>query len=292
MTVLARASDKWDKWEQSEQDEGEQWVSWWTSPKCLAYYNAQICGRPVSGSSEGCRVRLADAAGGRKLELGVSVGCGDASKELALLQDNLVERFELWEISPRFVERGRRAAERLGLLDRIQYRSGDAFQEPAAPRFDLVYWDHSLHHMSDVSKALEWSVASLRPGGFVIINDYVGPNRLQFTRDEVALANDFLARHGITDPHPKSTLISRLRQWWRDPSEAPQSELIAHAVRRHLPGADLEPIGGTFLNMLGARVVPLGEDSSQVDRLIQEDAVMKARGFHHFAFAIWQKPGG
>jgi SAM-dependent methyltransferase len=287
MAASARASDKWDKW--NEEDQAKQWVNWWTSPKCNAYYNAQICGRPVPGSSEGCRVRLADAAKGRKLELGVSVGCGAASKEMAFLQDEIVERFELWEIAPKLAETGRQAAERLGLLDRIDYRVGDAFGQSVTPRFDLVYWDHSLHHMSDVSKALEWSVASLKPGGFVVINDYVGPNRLQFTRQEVDLANDFLARNGFTDRHQKSNLITRLRQWWRDPSEAPQSEMIPEAIKRNLPGAELEPIGGTFLNMLGGRVAPLGEDSSQIDALIREDGEMKERGFHHFAFAIWQK---
>ena len=41
--------------------------------------------------------------------------------------------------------------------------------------------------------------------------------------------------------------------WWSSPTC--QNELIAEAVKRRLPGAELTPIGGTLLNMLGGTVV-------------------------------------
>lgn len=284
MKVVPNAAVAWNRLERSD------WVNWWSSPKCRAYYNEQICGRPVSKTSEGCRVRLAETLDGRKLGLGVSVGCGGAEKELALIEDGLVERFELWDIAPNLAERACAAAEQLGIGDRVDYRVGNAFAQTPKEKFDLVYWDHSLHHMADVGAALRWSVETLKPGGYILINDYVGPNRLQYSKREVDLVNDFIARYGLGGPHHTSTIITKLRQWWRDPSEAPQSERIDEAVRTILPGAVMKPIGGVFLNMLGGRVAPHGDDSGLMEPFLAEDAQATANGLYHFAFALWQKP--
>jgi SAM-dependent methyltransferase len=174
----------------------------------------------------------------------------------------------------------------------VTYHIGDAFTQTPSGVYDLVYWDHSLHHMSDVDAALKWSVDVLRPGGFVMINDYFGPNRLQFTRAQVDLANDFRRRHGVPGRSKYATPISYVQQWKRDPSEAPQSQLIATALERRLPGARLEPIGGLLLNQLGGVVIPLsrGQDNEMVAAMIAEDRELRDRGIFHFAFVLWRKP--
>jgi len=267
-------------------------ANWWSSSACLAYYNHAVCGEPRTLASEGCRVRLAKALRGRVLDRGVSIGCGTGAKEIALLTDGLVQHFDLWEIAPHIGEVGAKDAAAAGVGDRVTYSIGDAFKTDPNGAYDLVYWDHSLHHMSDVDGALAWSVAALKPGGFVLINDYVGPNRLQFSRAEVDRANAFRDRHGVPGRTAYATPFTRLNQWRRDPSEAPQSELIADAISARLPGATLEPIGGTFLNMLGGAVIPFtrAEDNEIVHALIAEDRELRGDGSYHFAFALWQKP--
>ena len=268
-------------------------TNWWSSQACLAYYNEAVCGKPLTEPSEGCRRRLKDVLRGRVLARGLSVGCGTGSKEMALLTEGLVERFDLWEIASNIAEAGTADAKARGVADRVTYHVGDAFDTTPAGAYDLVYWDHSLHHMSDVDAALSWSVAALKPGGFILINDYIGPNRLQFTRPEVDRANAFRQRHGVPGRTAYATTFTRLRQWRRDPSEAPQSERIVEAVARRLPGSRLEPIGGTFLNMLGGQVVPLsrGADNEIVLAMIAEDGQLREEGSFHFAFVLWQKPG-
>jgi SAM-dependent methyltransferase len=286
MAISALASRAWEREENSHR------VNWWSSAMCRAYYNAAVCGELVSGTSEGCRVVLRRALNGRELDRAISVGCGTGIKELAILEDGLVRSFDLWEISNTVADEGRRNAAASGLENRVAYHVGDAFAETQAGGYDLVTWDHSLHHMSDVDAAVAWSVKALRPGGFVMINDYIGPNRLQFLRTETDRANAFLARAGVARRIPRSTVVSKLRQWWRDPSEAPQSESIAEAVARHMPGADLASIGGAMLNMLGPVIVPFAkdEDDPVLRAFLDEDAKFKAEGYSHFAFALWRKP--
>lgn len=236
---------------------------------------------------------LRRALAGRQLDRAISVGCGSAGKELAIIQDDLARSFDLWEISNSLAEEGRQNAQAVGLADRITYHVGDAFAATPASAYDLVTWDHSLHHMSDVDAALAWSVKVLRPGGYVMVNDYVGPNRLQFGRAEIDRANSILAHLGVPGRTSHSTIVSKLRQWLRDPSEAPQSELIPTAVARHLPGAELAPLGGAMLNILGGQVVPFAADDEDpvLKAFVDEDRKLTREGHSHFAFTLWQKPG-
>ena len=269
-------------------------VNWWSSAKCQSYYNLAVCGEgALAEGSQGVRRRLAKDYPGRVFERAVSVGCGAASKELALITDGLVDRFDLYEIAQVRVDQGRKAAEAFGVLDRITHRSGDVFKAARRPEYDLVHWDHSLHHMSDVDDALAWSAAVLKPGGVVVINDYVGPNRLQWTPSEVERANAFLEesaiRRGVAVRKlRRSNVVSWLKAYRRDPSEAPQSERILSAAKRHLPGVKFEPIGGTLLNILGGVVVPLAdEDSGVIDEMLIADQQLLKAGSYHFTFALW-----
>lgn len=286
--MTTAAAEHWNRVDNSGR------VNWWSSSKCQSYYNQALCGEAaLTSGSEGVRRRLAKDFPGRVFERAVSIGCGPAAKELALITDGLVGHFDLYEIAQTRIDQGRKSAEALGVLDRITHRSGDVFKAERKPEYDLVYWDHSLHHMSDVDDAVAWSKAVLKPGGVIVINDYVGPNRLQWTPAEVARANAFLDESAVRRGVPvrklhRSNIISWLKMYRRDPSEAPQSELILAAAQRHLPGVKFEPVGGTFLNILGGVVVPLvTEDSPVIDEMLAADRQLLKEGSAHFTFAIW-----
>jgi SAM-dependent methyltransferase len=175
----------------------------------------------------------------------------------------------------------------------MTFHAADAFARPHAP-YDLVYWDHALHHMLDVRKALDWSVAALAPGGLLVVNDYVGPTRLQWTRPEVRMARAYMAAAaphlgGARPVRYKIPLISRWRMALRDPSEAPQSDRILAAARAAC-GGFLEPIGCAMINICGPVVVPATDEGNPaLPLLIEWDRRAEAAGFAHFAFGIWQK---
>ena len=178
---------------------------------------------------------LERALEGRKLRAGLSIGAGNGRKEIALVQAGLVERFALYELSNELGARARRAIAESGLTGQMTVHIADAFAA-AHPPYDLVYWDHALHHMLDVDATVRWSVDALAPGGLLMINNYVGPTRLQWTREQVALARRYMeaaAPHLGARPHvPQKTVLHRWRLMLRDPSEAPQSDRILSACRR------------------------------------------------------------
>jgi len=279
-------------WDKHVRDAGDR-VNWWSSDACTAAYNEQVCGQAVPGNSRGCRIALA-AAAGRPLGRGVSVGAGAGDKERALLLDGIVGEMRLWELSEARAAEARRRAEAEGVGGRLEARIGNAFVEETG-QFDLVTWDHSLHHMPDIDQALAWSVERLNPGGWLMINDYFGPNRLQWRRDEVELCNRVLDE--ITQAHGTSlrrvrhsNILTRLRMRHRDPSEAPHSEKIADSIRRHL-GAAVTPVGGLVMNILGGIVVPaFPDDHPAIAALVAADQAALAAGQWHFGFTLWQKP--
>lgn len=275
----------------SRKAEGLNRRNWWNIPALAACIDRRICPEHETGALGAVRV----AANGRPFPLAVSVGCGSGKKERRLLQAGVVERFELYEISPDQAERARELAREEGLSDRVKIRIRDVFKEPAKPKYDLVYWDHALHHMFDVEKALTWSMTVLKPGGLLFVNDYVGPNRLQWKRSEIDFARKFVERHaGVVDVRPTdlrySSLLGRLRIMYRDPSEAPQSDRIMTAFERQT-GQPMRAIGGAMIHLCGPFVTAVEEPSHRIfDDLIQWDDLALQRGLNHFAVGQWRKP--
>jgi len=266
--------------------------NWWDSEYLRHYISEQICGE--AGLEWGVPVALRRHLGDRRLPRGLSIGCGNSYKEMALLKAGTVERFDLLDFSPLIASGAEAALAQHGLSERAAFLEANPLESPARRMYDLIYWDHSLHHMSDVRATLEWCRASLLPGGIVCINDYVGPSRLQWTGDEVEAVNEQLrrleAKYGIQIPKTrKGNILRRLRQIVKDPSEAPESHLIEQAASIVFSGFRLRPLGGAMLNIGGVMVMNLPAiPPGLIEDFAAADQKCLADGVYHFAFGIWQ----
>jgi SAM-dependent methyltransferase len=266
---------------------------WWSSPALKAHIDRQICRRHETGVPG----LLRELGAGQTLAHGVSIGAGSGQKELRLLQSGLVNHFTLYELSEARAEAARASAVANGVSDQVTIHVADAFAVPAEPRYDLVYWDHALHHMMDVDFAISWSVKSLRTGGVLLVNDYVGPTRLQWTSVQIDRARAFLAAHADAlriDPRNirYKSYLSRFRQMVRDPSEAPQSDRIEAVFHKHC-GREMIRIGGAMIHLCASYVLEVtGSDNDHpiLRDLIRYDLDALGDGHWHFAAAGWVKP--
>ncbi|GMG85553.1 class I SAM-dependent methyltransferase [Paralimibaculum aggregatum] len=268
---------------------------WWSVPVLQRYVDRRV-GEAIAGGGQtapGLTDAVLTRLCGRELGLGISIGCGRGVKERRLLEAGVVRRMRLFEISAVALDRARADALAEGLSDRVDCVLGDAF-EMAHPAYDLVYWDHSLHHMADVDRAIAWSVAALRPGGWLLINDYVGPRRLQWpwshTR-KVRQALADIARHlpgRIARPRYRLPFES-VAMAFLDPSEAPQSHLIRTSAARHT-GMDLTPIGGCLLCMASLHLAMAPGIEQVAARVIDRDRRIERDGISYHAAGLWQKP--
>ncbi|WP_294622973.1 class I SAM-dependent methyltransferase [uncultured Roseovarius sp.] len=264
---------------------------WQDNPRFVEYFQTQMSTAHETGYAGALR----SATGDRPLPRAVSVGAGKGNKERALVKAGLVEHFDLYEVSADRIAESQRLAAEEGLSANFDEHLADALEEDIVERYDLVLWLSALHHMFDVDKALEWSVRALKPGGFLLIYEYVGPTRLQWHPTETRCARRFLKEnHDLVGVDPKrvrrGTTFRRYKQFLRDPSEAPQSNLIPAAYERHT-GEAMQILGGSAIHLCGGFVTGLEDQDPTIhDRVIALDKDLRNQGHYHFGYGLWQKP--
>lgn len=286
----ARAAAHW-----SASAPSELKLRWWQSNHVVRHINRRVCGEAVPLQSAGAYRRLAELGPFRR---GISIGCGEGRKELRLLQQGVVECFELYELASARVERGSELAKRMGLEGRATFHVAEGL-EAAMGRYDLVHWNNALHHMLNVDSAVRQSRGMLAQRGVFFMDDYVGPNRLQWTPAMIEAATRFRSRLPdplLRDPRNPGAALSRevrppdLEGLMRsDPTEAADSENILPAVLRHFPSARVMLTGGvlyhTALNDVLHSLEERGEHRLLDEALAIDDAYADA-GMTHYAVAL------
>lgn len=256
-------------------------IRWWMSPTIVRHINRLICGEDVAGVNGGLARLLELRLAGRTLTRGVSVGCGTGEKEVSLMRRSMVETFDLFELSVERVRQGKELAARTGLAERAVFRDDDPFTAYEPESLDLVFWVGSLHHMFDVDAAVAWSRTVLRPGGVMYVEEFVGPDRFQWSDATLALTG--LVRQALPDrcflplpdseqplsrqiARPNAALLAR-----DDPSESVQSSRILPAIANTFPNADLIPLGGAIYSLALQDVLHhLNEDDESDAALLRE----------------------
>lgn len=272
---------------------------WWMHPAILRHINTVVSGTPVNGPWAGLERRMRQLAPRGTFARGLSVGCGNASKELHLLHEGIVEHFDLFDLSRDRVERGRSAAVRQGVSERATFHLQDAFALDLDDQYDLVYWNNALHHMYDVREALVWSRERLRPGGWLVMDDFVGATRFQWPDAHLKIANrvrQSLPERLMRDPaNPQQccpTCVTRPglnRMLASDPSEAADSGNILPALTQVFPDAQITLTGGVIYNLALENIIANFddiEDAALLQELLTHDAELAAQGQTQYACAF------
>jgi SAM-dependent methyltransferase len=272
---------------------------WWTHPLILRHVNRIVCGVEVDGPSAGLARRMRALAPDGGFRRGISVGCGNGFKELELLRQGIVQRFDLFEISATRVEQGRARAAQDGLAERATFHVADAFRAAATGAYDLAYWNNALHHMLDVGEAVRWSRACLVPGGCFVMDDFVGAARFQWPDSQLEAASRvraLLPERFLSHPQNASQRLPRrierpdvARLIASDPTEAADSEAILPAVHRVFPGAEIVLTGGVVYHcalndVLANFATP--QDNALLQALLLLDETLARGGETHYAVAL------
>lgn len=122
--------------------------------------------------------------------------------------------------------------------------------------YDVVFGHQSVHHIEKLEHLAFQVRKTLKPGGLLMLNEYIGPNFLQLTPKEVefgTLLLQLLPRRYVR------TLDGGLRRRLvvptaeeviaHDPSEAVRSAEIVDVLRNSLELIERRDYGGNFLQM-------------------------------------------
>ena len=118
--LLGDAGAYWSKI--SDNGSFSQKISWGNSPIIRKYLCKKICGKSLDSPIKALFDRAKSLYNKIDYEIAVSVGCGDASRELSLLQQNIVQKFILFEISESRIKRIYEKAEELTINNKYLSR--------------------------------------------------------------------------------------------------------------------------------------------------------------------------
>lgn len=184
------ASDYWSRRYKNSSKQYSKAIPFWEFPLINRHINKKICGISSSKFGRGTVQLLENINKGKAYKNAVSVGCGAGQKEIELIELGVVEKFTLIDIAEYPLEKAKALAKTKNVYEKITFLLGDAFEmETQNEKYDLVYWNSSLHHMPDVKKAMKWSYNVLKKGGVFFMFEYIGPNRMQYSKEMVDNAN-------------------------------------------------------------------------------------------------------
>lgn len=190
--------------------------------------------------------------------IALSPGCGGGDNELNWARTGRFRRIDAFDLSPQRIQAAREKARIQKLNHIVRFSVGDITTVASRrERYDLILFEGALHHFTPVKRILSETSGMLKSDGLLVINEFVGPSRFQWTRCQLRVANALLAllpdfyrrktngriKKGIYRP---GQLAMRLL----DPSEAADSSSIMPCLKEMFEILEIKQKGGTILNLL------------------------------------------
>lgn len=227
--------------------------NWWIIPKVRARWNEKISGDPKVNYEQ---YMMNEIFKGRKNLRLISLGSGICSHEIELAQyDNFSEIICL-DVAQNRLDEAKKEADRLGLSN-MKFSFGSIYDFHFQKEYyDIVLFNASLHHFKNVESLIqETLLPTLKLGGNLVINEYVGPDRLQFPKEQILAINqgiqlipkDFRTRFKLSLKKNHFYGSGWMRMILADPSECIDSAAIMPSIHKHFDVIVERPYGGNIL---------------------------------------------
>ncbi len=108
--------------------------------------------------------------------LALSVGAGNCDLEVELASKVPRVRMDCLDLNQTMLDRGREQAGKLGVEDRVRFLAGDFNHIKLEQVYDVVIFNQSLHHVTELETLLDEVQQKLKPGGKILVSDMIGRN--------------------------------------------------------------------------------------------------------------------
>ncbi|WP_395049866.1 class I SAM-dependent methyltransferase [Flavobacterium sp.] len=288
----SRIESKWDAFESTS--------DFWLIPEIQQSWNLKISGNPEMIYEDYVFNKyLSDKKDLRML----SVGCGEGLHERNFAKHFCFSQIDAIDFSNQSVVNAQRLAIENNF--KINYQSGDFKKiEFKNNSYDLILFSSSLHHFENVEDTLENYVKPLlSENGILVVFEYVGPNRLQWSKKQLDKANQLLEKL----PKKYKLLINNsskkrkvykpgiIRMFLVDPSEAIDSEAIVPGLKSKFKILEQTNLGWNILHILlkGISHNFLNEEpetKTLIKNLLEEeDIFVKLESHSDAIFGVYQK---
>jgi SAM-dependent methyltransferase len=246
----SRVSEYWAKQSESARASRSVWLN-------NEVVNAHICKLISGGPAVHWLPWFIDyyLRGTVHFERSLSLCCGDGAHEIALFQTKKVQKVSGFDISAGAI------ASAIGKFqnakvpsERYHFEVADANELTVRDDFDLILSSGALHHVQNLEGLLEAVAGALMPRGYFVVVEYVGPNRFQWTDQQLSVINGILRQLDLQ--YLKNNIRLPLRRprleefMAVDPSEAIRAEEILPLLARYFTVEYLKHFNGTIAHPL------------------------------------------
>ncbi|MEA2465336.1 MAG: hypothetical protein QOJ98_3083 [Acidobacteriota bacterium] len=233
-------------WNDAEFSERLAHTNWMANTAVLMHLNERATGDPARDwlSSWAHQWFVGD-------ELRVLVlGCGEGWLERAVAEWPFVARIDAVDFAEHAVARARELARG---ISKIEYGvvdlNRDVLPEGA---YDVVVAHSVLHHVENLEHAYAQLERTMRPDATLIVNEYIGPNRFQYSDDVLAILNALLRALPVElrRPYEQRTRPTVEEMIANDPTEAVRAEELVAFTARTFEVLETKELGGALLQHL------------------------------------------
>ncbi len=198
---------------------------------------------------------IEDFFAGRKFDNLLSIGCGVGNQEILMAKLGFAKNIDAFDFSESALEIARRDAEKTGVEINFYQDDFNDFTIQENQKYDLIMCLGSLHHVKELEHCFSTIKNSLKPDGYVILNEYIGDCFCFNIYEQQQL--DVINRiYSCFDDSLKSVKISEYKSptieevFTVDPSEAVCSKLILSFIKYYFHVEFLNQYGGGLIHEL------------------------------------------
>ncbi len=229
------------------------------------------------------------------------LGCGAGHVERELYATGWAKQIVAFDLSPKVLAVAAQASSGIASIQHVLASMDDipVGQAPFLPgSFDAVIGVASVHHCSELGSLYSALRQLLVPGGWFYLDEYVGPDRFQYSPANIA---QLIALADLLPDRLLTTKVGMVKGGFRaptvaevvaiDPSEAVHSSQIVPLLSTHFRVVAQRPYGGSLLHVLLADVAQnfhAPEAKPWLQALIdtEDDWDRLGRLEHHFSCVI------
>jgi SAM-dependent methyltransferase len=191
----------------------------------------------------------------RSMLTALSIGSGRGILECEWAKSGLFRELTGIDISPKSVEAADNLAARENLHE-VKFMCADISKRQLPElHYDIVFSHAALHHLKPIDNVIRKIWNCLKPGGLFLVDEYVGPRRLQYTRKQLDIANKLLReipvryrkRWRLGSIKNEAHHPGLLRMILSDQSEAVESDKILPVLGGYFKPLEMALRGGTIL---------------------------------------------
>ena len=247
--------EHWDKMAEEPPKQGTQWVH---SQKILEEINRRVSGDPKVDWMEYTMARKFFVRHPPEKFSCLSLACGSGALERGLASTGMFGYIEGIDISEGSIRIAREEAAKAN-LSYVHYLAADLNHAALEQKkYDVILSASAMHHIKNLEHLLGQIQKALKPGGTLVLSDFVGPSQFQWTDKQIALMNAMLDRlsprlrndilnPGTPKPHLGRCSIEHMNKM--DPSEAIRAKEIVPLIEERFNIVARKDWGGTLLHL-------------------------------------------